>query len=66
MAPFESAKQTSDRKLEELKRQYPDTSRLLLAADKPIHYDIIIHTMDATRGDALHPLFPDVVFAATL
>ena len=42
------------------------TSEANLAADKAVKYDVIIHTMDATRGDALHPLFPDVAFAAIL
>jgi biopolymer transport protein ExbD len=54
------------KKMEEIKTKYPATSQFFLAADKTVKYDVIIHTMDATRGDSTHVLFPDVAFAAIL
>lgn len=47
-----------------IKKQKPDQSQFFLAADKTISYEIIVATMDATRGDAQATLFPDVAFAA--
>ncbi len=49
-----------------IKNQYPDTSQFFLAADAKVSYDTIVKTMDATRGDAQHPLFPDVAFASVM
>lgn len=49
-----------------IKQRYPSVSQFFLAADRDIKYDVIIQTMDATRGDAQHPLFPDVAFAAVM
>ena len=40
--------------------------QFFLAADKAVRYDVIIQTMDATRGDPSKPLFPDVAFAAVM
>lgn len=51
-------------KMVAIKRRYSDKSQYFLAADRQISYDNIVKTMDATRGDAQHPLFPDVAFAA--
>jgi biopolymer transport protein ExbD len=53
-------------KMTAIKKQYPATSQFFLAADKDVKYDIIVQTMDATRGDSSHPLFPDVAFAAVM
>ena len=53
-------------KMAAIKKQYPAVSQFFLAADKEIKYDVIVHTMDATRGDKDHPLFPDVAFAAVM
>ena len=54
------------RKLAAVKKRYPKTSNLFLVADPNTRYETIIHVMDATRGDANNPLFPDVAFAAFL
>lgn len=51
-------------KMATIKQSYRDTSSFFLAADPVVKYDIVVRTMDATRGDAAHPLFPDVAFAA--
>ena len=53
-------------KMAAIKTKYPAVSTFFLAADRAVKYDVIIHTMDATRGDAQHPLFPDVAFAAVM
>jgi biopolymer transport protein ExbD len=53
-------------KMQELKAKFPATTQYFLAADKAVKYDVIIHTMDATRGDSQHVLFPDVAFAAMM
>jgi biopolymer transport protein ExbD len=50
----------------EIKKAYPAVSQFFLAADKAVRYDVIIQTMDATRGDPTKPLFPDVAFAAVM
>lgn len=51
-------------KMVAIKKRYPDKSQYFLAADREVKYDVIIQTMDSTRGDAQHPLYPDVAFAA--
>jgi len=51
-------------KMVSIKKRYPDKSQYFLAADKTVKYEVIVNTMDATRGDAQHPLYPDVAFAA--
>jgi biopolymer transport protein TolR len=51
-------------KMVAIKKAYPDKSAYFLAADKDVRYDVIVQTMDATRGDSQHVLFPDVAFAA--
>lgn len=51
-------------KMAAIKDQKPDHSQFFLAADKSISYEVIVATMDATRGDTQRTLFPDVAFAA--
>lgn len=51
-------------KMASIKARKPDKTQFFLAADKNIPYEVIVETMDATRGDPQHPLFPDVAFAA--
>jgi biopolymer transport protein ExbD len=53
-------------KLAEVKAQNPTVSTYFLAPDRAIKYDVIVKTMDAARGDAMKPLFPDVAFAAVV
>ncbi|MFM2153322.1 MAG: hypothetical protein RL199_1757 [Pseudomonadota bacterium] len=54
------------RKLAAVKKRYPKTTNLFLVSDPTTRYETIIHVMDASRGDAQNPLFPDVAFAAFL
>ena len=51
-------------KMAAIKTKYPHVSTYFLSADATVKYDVIIHTLDATRGDKDHPLFPDVAFAS--
>lgn len=51
-------------KMASIKALRPDHSQFFLAADKSIPYEVIVNTMDATRGDTQKTLFPDVAFAA--
>lgn len=51
-------------KMAAIKKAKPDHRQYFLAADKGVKYEVIIATMDATRGDSQHLLFPDVAFAA--
>lgn len=51
-------------KMASIKALRPDKSQFFLAADKTIPYEVIVATMDATRGDTQKTLFPDVAFAA--
>lgn len=51
-------------KMASIKKAYPHKTDFLLAADRTVKYDVIIQTMDATRGDAQNPMFPDVAFSA--
>lgn len=51
-------------KMAAIKDQKPDKSQFFLAADKSVSYEVIVATMDATRGDTQRTLFPDVAFAA--
>ncbi|MBI5529169.1 MAG: biopolymer transporter ExbD [Deltaproteobacteria bacterium] len=62
------------KKLAEIKKVFPDETRLNLAADSEIPYYIIVNTMDATRENEFErddmgkfkPLFYDVILAAGL
>ena len=51
-------------KMQAIKTQYPKHTQVFIAADPSIPYEAIVGTMDATRGDQTHPLFPDVAFGA--
>jgi len=51
-------------RMEEIKARYPQVTQFFLSADPKTKYDVIVRTMDATRGDPTKPLFPDVAFAA--
>lgn len=51
------------RRLEEIKREHGSETRLILGAEDDIRLDVLIHAMDAARGTAEAPLFPDVVLS---
>ena len=42
---------------------YPNETKIILSADPTVEYSTLVHTMDATRGVAGAPLFPDVTLA---
>jgi hypothetical protein len=50
-------------RLAELKRDHRQETRLKLGAEDDIRLDVLIGAMDAARGTAEAPLFPDVVLA---
>jgi len=62
------------KKMQEIKKVFPDETRVSLAADGDITYNVIINTMDATRENQFErddtgkpkPLFYDVVLTAGL
>lgn len=62
------------KKLAEIKKLFPDETKINLSADENIRYEVLVNTMDAARenpferdeGNNPTPLFYDVVFAAGL
>lgn len=52
------------RKMVQIKAVYSDKSQVFIAAEPKVRYDVIVQTMDATRGTHDNLLFPDVAFAA--
>lgn len=47
------------------KRIHPTESRVVLAPDPVVPYDVLIRVMDATRADGPRPLFPTPLIAAS-
>ena len=62
------------KKMQEVKKVFPEETRINLAADSEIPYYVIVNTMDATRENQFErddmgkskPLFYDVILAAGL
>ena len=53
------------KKLMEIKKEFPDETKVTFNADAGTEYAIVVETLDAMREDTNHAmLFPDVVFAA--
>lgn len=50
-------------KMKEIKNAFPTETKLIISADPDVEYSTLVHTMDATRGVAGAPLFPDVTLA---
>jgi len=48
----------------EVKRAYPDETRVIVAANPAIKYEDVVQTLDAIRGDSTRVLFPDVMLSA--
>ena len=68
-----AAKVRSRKKMQEIKKIFPEETRLNLAADAEIPFYVIVNTMDATRENIYertegksNPLFYDVILAAGL
>ncbi|HUT78010.1 MAG TPA: hypothetical protein VM285_10005, partial [Polyangia bacterium] len=53
-------------RLAELKREHRNETLLRLSAEDDIRLDVLIGAMDAARGTAEAPLFPDVVLSRGL
>ncbi len=51
------------RQLVTLKSQFPDERDMILSADDSVDWEVIVRTLDATRGSSDAELFPDVVLA---
>lgn len=52
-------------KMKEIKTAFPTESKVIIAADKDIQYEILIFTMDALRETSDHKLlFPDVTLGS--
>ena len=50
-----------------IKEEYPDEMQIIISAENRIDYDVLIHSMDAARGDAENrdqQLFPDVILSS--
>ena len=52
--------------LAQIKAGHRDETHVVVSADPAIPYDDVITTLDAARGDADAPLFPDATLAAGL
>ena len=52
-------------KMKEIKTAFPAESKVILAADKDIQYEVLVGTMDALRETSDHKLlFPDVTLGS--
>ena len=52
-------------KMKEIKTAFPAESKVIIAADKDIQYEVLIMTMDALRETSDHKLlFPDVTLGS--
>jgi hypothetical protein len=49
-----------NRKLEQLKQDHRDESRIVLGAEDDVEFDVLIKAMDFSRGTDEAPLFPEV------
>ncbi len=47
-----------------IKDEYPDERQIIISGENRIDYDILIHSMDATRGSEEAPLFPEVILSS--
>lgn len=53
------------KKLMEIKKEFPDETKVTFNADAGTEYAVVVETLDAMREDSNHNLmFPDVVFSA--
>lgn len=50
--------------IERIKEEYPEERQIIISGENRIDYDILIQSMDATRGTDETPLFPDVVLSS--
>lgn len=50
-------------KMKEIKASFPTETKLIISADPTVEYSVLVHTMDATRGQPGAVLFPDVSLA---
>jgi biopolymer transport protein ExbD len=48
----------------EVKRTFPDETRVIVAANPEVPYETIVQSLDALRGDSTKILFPDVMLSA--
>ncbi|MBS1148539.1 MAG: hypothetical protein H6Q89_237, partial [Myxococcaceae bacterium] len=52
-------------KMKEIKTAFPTESKVIIAADKDIQYEVLVMTMDALRETSDHKLlFPDVTLGS--
>ena len=52
-------------KMKEIKTAFPNESKVIIAADKDIQYEVLVSTMDALRETTDHKLlFPDVTLGS--
>ncbi len=50
-----------------IKEEYPEERQIIISGENTIDYEVLIHSMDATRetrGENPTPLFPDVVLSS--
>ena len=55
-----------NRKLVDIKNEHQGETTILIGAENDISYDVLIKTMDYTRGTAERPLFPNVQLTRSL
>jgi len=48
----------------EIKKEFPDETKVTISADPLIPYDHVVHAMDAVRAQGPNELFPDVLLSA--
>lgn len=60
------------KKLLEIKEAYDEEERIIISAEKDVHYEAIVHVIDASRQykdpatEEIHELFPEVVISPGL
>lgn len=47
-----------------IKDEYPDERQIIISGENRIDYEVLIQSMDATRGSEEQPLFPEVVLSS--
>lgn len=47
-----------------VKREFQDETQVIVGADPSIHYEHVVHAMDAVRAKGNEELFPDVLLSA--
>jgi biopolymer transport protein ExbD len=50
--------------VERIKDEYPDERQIIISGENRVDYDVLIQSMDATRGSPETPHFPDVVLSS--